>query len=237
MKIRSLMLLVLATLSPAVLGANLNISPTRLTFTEQKPATLLTVTNQGTESVSVQADVKRWLQVDNADLLQDDNDLIITPAIFKLAPGSRQIVRIGWRQTPSRASSERSWRVLLSELPAPVDPAAATDTRLRLAMRLSLPLFMPASPLADSRLRWRWQPGETADTARLVIENQGERHARIQQVTLSSPSADTQRIDTQLYVLPGATRVLTVPAGLAVNGQVAMTSDAVTPPHAMHAEQ
>lgn len=223
----------LALLSlPAWGMANLGFSPLRLDMRADAPVTQLSVVNQGDRPVLTQVSVKRWQQPAGEDALEDDDRLVVTPALFRLAPGKRQIVRIGWPRGATVTAAEQAWRVLIEEVPLPGDRPASG---LSLSLRISLPLFLAGTATAEQALRWQWQPASDGQPPRLLVRNAGNQHARITRIQLAG---DSEASATLLYVLPGATR----PVALdklpdAMPASLSITDDSGEHRHPLHAMQ
>ena len=114
-------LLLWSVLLPCVLAAtgalatSLSVAPLRLVLTPERPVGSLTMGNSEDAEVAVQAEVLAWSQEDGRDVYQPTREVLVNPAIFRLPPGGRQIVRLGL-QVPAEAR-ERSYRVFLRQLP------------------------------------------------------------------------------------------------------------------------
>lgn len=143
--------------------------------------------NDETTEWTGHATVYRWDQPGQGDTLQPADDLAVSPAQLRIAPGQRQRLRIV-RLGPAPDRDERAYRLLIAP------QAGAPPGR---AERHSLPVFLqpeaPARPLAlQATLQAR--PGQPA---RLRLYNGGNLHARL---------ADLSFIDAQGHdhlLLPG----------------------------------
>lgn len=190
-------------LSGTLAARDLAISPLRLDLPAGKAMSVLTVANQGSETLLLQAGVKRWRQDRSGDSYDDDAAMLITPALFRLPPGQRQLVRIGWRRQAQPGDEEKAYRVFIEEVPT----TGGSVNGLRVAMRLVVPLFVAARQPSAAKLDWQWRPAGSDHPAQLLATNHGHRHARITRIQL-----DGTRQDTLLYVLPGAQQVISLPA-------------------------
>ena len=127
------------------------ISPLRVDFTGAASTAALTVRNEEAAPVVVQAEGLAWSQDGGQDAFQPTRDLLVSPAVFTLAPGGSQLVRVALRRGPD-ATRELSYRMMLQEVPQ----AASPDfTGLQVALRLSIPVFV--APLAPSAPRARME--------------------------------------------------------------------------------
>jgi fimbrial chaperone protein len=180
-----------------------SISPLRLDLSAAATTSALTVRNEEAATVVVQAQALDWSQEGGQDALSPTRDLLLSPAVFTLAPGGSQLVRIALRHPPE-ATRELAYRVALQEVP---QPAAPGFTGLQVALRLSVPLFVAATAGAAPQLQWS---ARMHDDGRLevVARNDGQGHARIRQFTVKSEDGATTLYEQPVlaYVLPGASR-------------------------------
>ena len=65
----------------------------------------------------------------------------MSPAIFTLQPGEKQVVRIALRGAPD-PRRERAYRVLVSEVPTPQLKTTPDASGFRIALRMDMPLFV-----------------------------------------------------------------------------------------------
>lgn len=196
-------------LSGSLAARNLAISPLRMELPTGKAMTVLTITNQGHEPVLLQASVKRWQQTPAADNYSTDGAMLVSPALFRLPPGQRQLVRIGWRRQTSPEEVERAYRVFIEEVPAGGN--GERDNTLRILLRLVVPLFVHGRQPATAQLGWQWLPTPADRPAQLLVSNHGTRHARITRIQLDQPGAPALPLETLTYVLPGAQQIISLP--------------------------
>jgi fimbrial chaperone protein len=190
-------------LSPAGFASSFSISPLRVDFSSTTSTSALTVRNEDTVAVVIQAEGLAWSQESGQDALTPSTELLVAPAVFTLPPGGSQLVRVALRR-PADPVRELSYRLILQEVPQTARP---DFTGLQVALRLSVPIFVaPAAPAAP-HVTWvaaREADGRLAVTAR----NDGTGHARIHRFTLktaqdAAPVAEQPGLS---YVLPGSTR-------------------------------
>lgn len=207
----------IASLASVAAAGSLAVSPLRLDIRPGQQMTALTVTNSGIEPILVQAGVKRWQQQNGTDSYDSDSNLLITPALFRLAPGGRQLVRVGWRHQTATPEREQAWRVFLDELP-PAD--VAPEPGLHVNLRLGIPLF--ALPAVASETAWH---AEKDAAGNMQLRLDGNVHARITRLRLLDAGQGVLSDSNQLrYVLPG--NVLSWPAGPAAARSAEVTTDA-----------
>jgi fimbrial chaperone protein len=185
----------------AAVAGSFAANPIRLFVPAGANATSVTLENTGPEPVLVQAEVLAWSQSDGKDVLVPSEDLVVSPPIFRMAPGASQIVRVG---LAGRAAEDRelTYRLFLQEVP---QPAAGGGQGISVALRLGLPVFITPRVRAAPQLAWRAQ--REGDALRLIVTNAGNGHAQLLDCRLTREDG-TLLAEQALgaYVLPGATR-------------------------------
>jgi fimbrial chaperone protein len=192
---------------PPALAGTFTISPLRVDLSREAPTAALTVRNEESAPVVVQAEAMLWSQAGGTDVLELTRDVLVSPAVFTLPPNGSQLVRVALRRAAD-ARTELDYRLLLQEVP---QKASADFTGLQVALRLSLPVFVAAVAPAEPRLEWT---AERAPDGRLVVRaaNAGTAHARVLSFTLTPEGSTGQplRQSVATYVLPGHFRTWTL---------------------------
>jgi fimbrial chaperone protein len=205
----------MGVLASSVLGiataeaASLQVSPIQFNYGASEQSQALYLRNTGNEPLQAQVRVMRWTQVDGQEVLEKATDLIASPAIVRVVPGQRQVVRLA-RTRPLATVQEKAYRILVDELPRP-----APDGRsgLEVLMRYSIPAFVavprasassPAEETDLSHVRARLVPGLDGKTA-LQVSNDGAEHLRISYASLTDKAGAHTWLAQGLigYVLPG----------------------------------
>lgn len=189
-------------------GASFGVTPVRAELDVAHPIASFVVRNREDAPTVVQVDVAAWRQQDGADVLEPTEALIATPPIATIPPGGEQIVRIGLRRPAAGGATEQSYRVLLQEVPPP--PPSGFQG-MRMALRMSIPVFVPPASRKAPRLAWRARASDGALV--LSLANAGNAHAQV--ATLDVTGADGKPLNaTPLsgYVLPGQRREWRLPA-------------------------
>lgn len=196
--------LLLASLLPAQ-AASIRISPVNIEMQESQKATALSLTNTGTEAVSLQLRTFEWSQQNGQDHLVPTSGLMISPPAVTVPAGASYTVRIA-RTAVTSVPSELSYRLLIDELPRPVDPRTLSQG-VSMILRTSLPVFV-VDDKAFAQLSWRaWQDTNGVHTE---VHNTGQRHAKISQLTLSVNNIPISfGSGLNGYVLAGTTRQFT----------------------------
>ena len=161
--------------APWAAASTFNISPIRANLNSGHRTDVLTMANQEDQPVVVQVRAVRWSQKDGVDQLDDTRELLATPPVLQIGPKAEQIVRTALRQSPD-PSRELSYRLIFQEVP---QPAAADFTGLRVALRLSVPVFVaPASGKASADVSWEghWSAEGKLE---LTATNRGNAHLQV----------------------------------------------------------
>ena len=172
-------------LALAAHAGSFSANPVRLTIPAGVTSTSLSLENQGDQPVLVQAEVMAWSQQDGNDVLTPSQDLVVSPPIFKVAPGASQIIRVGLLR-PADPARELTYRLFLQEVPQP--PPSGQQGVVSVALRLGLPVFVVPRGRAAPTLAWRAAPAPEG-AIRLTLTNSGNAHV--------------QAIDCRLYRLDG----------------------------------
>lgn len=207
---------------PRALAQSIAVDPVILHLSPGRRATLLRITNRGTEPTQLQLRAYGWSQASSGqDQLTAADDVVIGPPFATLAPGATQIVRLLLRAPPSApATRERAYRLIVDRLPNPAAVVAKGTIQMRL--NLSLPVFVdpapgpaPAPTLAQAPA---WRIEGAAGHRELVVVNNGNVHLRIDGLSLTQPGAAPLAVpgNGSRYVLAGVERRWTLPAGASV---------------------
>jgi fimbrial chaperone protein len=193
-----------ALLAPAsARGQSLEISPVLVELSASTPSVVVTVRNGGAVTMRYQVGGQRWSEdrAGQPTLLPAD-DLAIFPPLFQLAPGASRKVRVGATVAP--APLERSWRLMVEELP---DAVAAAGHQVAIRTRFAIPVF-----LAPTRTEVRCELGLKREAGRLelVVANRGTTRVKPLTTTVQLSGADGARLrDLEIapwYVLAGGER-------------------------------
>ncbi len=176
--------------------------PVRMTIAGGATSAALMLRNDGNDPVLVQAEVMAWTQKDGVDVLEPSRDLVVSPPIFKVAPGAQQTVRIGLMRAPDSVR-EITYRVFLQEVPQPTLPG---EVGVSMLLRLGLPVFVMPKGGAAPRMAWRATRGADGQI-KLTLTNTGTAH--VQPIDGKLYLEDGTLIAAQNlpgYVLPDQTR-------------------------------
>lgn len=194
--------LVIALLACAAHAGSFSANPVRLVVAHGATSTSLALANRGDEPVLVQTELMAWSQRNGNDVMTPSDDLVVSPPIFKVAPGAVQTVRVGLLRRAD-ASRELTYRLFLQEVPQPAPPG---QQGVNIALRLGLPVFVMPPGRAEPQLVWRATRAQEGGLT-LMLTNSGNAH--VQAINCDLREADGSLIAEQQlggYVLPGQTR-------------------------------
>lgn len=177
----------------------LTVLPVSIQMAPGQMATTLTVRNEGDSATSVQVRPFLWSQTARGeDQLRPAVELLASPPIATIPAGATQVVRLVLRRPA--VGREATYRILLDQIPPPAAPGT-----VRIALRLSIPVF--AEPAARAVPHVQWRIVEATGALYLEAVNDGGRHEKIRGLTLIG-AGEGFRIEANLspYILPGATR-------------------------------
>ncbi|MES2282992.1 MAG: fimbria/pilus periplasmic chaperone [Pseudomonadota bacterium] len=205
-------------------AAGLQVTPISLDIPAQEQSQAMFLSNSGKTTLRAQVRVQAWTQSGGTEKLEATREIVASPPIVEIAPGARQMVRIV-RLQPAPAGQEKTYRLIIDELPGTDGAQPPAAAGLQFLLRYSVPVFVlpsaaagsaalaPASaangamPLADvTRLSASVKASGT-DASTLVIANNGARRAKISQLAYVDARGQRNILFPGLmgYVLAGQT--------------------------------
>ncbi|RZL42734.1 MAG: molecular chaperone [Variovorax sp.] len=204
-------------------AASLRMSPIGLDLTAPEKAGAISLTNTSDEPVNLQIRIFKWTQVDGKDVLTETRDVLVSPPATTIKAEETYTLRVV-RTASQPVSGEETYRLVIDELPKPIDPRAPAQG-VRMVLRTSMPIFFAdKAAIADIRFT-SWRSG---DKYYIEAFNAGARHVKLAGITLSSPDGEvsfgsglngyvlagqTMRFesaaDTRALVRPGAATLIT----------------------------
>ncbi|WP_278492762.1 fimbrial biogenesis chaperone [Acinetobacter gyllenbergii] len=166
---------------PSLLNAaSIRLSPVSIEILADQAASSISLYNQSNESTDLQVRVFEWSQNAGQDQLLPTDEIAISPPFLKLQPNDSYNLRVV-RINPGPVSGEKTYRIIIDELPKPVDSRKA-DQGVNVLLRSSLPVFV-VNKQAITKLEWAIQ--EEQDNSYLRVSNIGDRHALLNNLTLN----------------------------------------------------
>ena len=186
-----------------VAAAEFSVTPVRIFMAAKDRAVAITVVNESDEEIVMQADLYSWHQKpDGEDDLILTEDMILSPPILRLAPKSRQIVRLA-RLAAAPANGQVTYRMIVREVPEAKAPSK--DLKLQIALAFSLPVFI--TPPGAKRQLSCGVERVASDTVNAVCENTGNAYAQPVAFALVAESGSQLALrDTGGYILPDIKR-------------------------------
>ncbi len=173
-----LLTLVASISSFSLFAASLQVTPVNLFFEKNENAKAVYLSNSGPHDVRAQLRLYLWEQENGKDVLTDARDLVASPPMTQIPPGKTQMVRMLMVQPPP-GSRERSWRLIVDELPPAIDSTASSDNHVNFLLRYSIPVFAGGDTSPDiSRIHVRLEGN------RLWVRNDNPVHIKLSNVRL-----------------------------------------------------
>ena len=203
-----------------------SISPVRIYMAPRDRATAITITNDGDEELVMQADLYNWKQkVNGEDDLVLSEDMILSPPILKLAPKSRQVVRLAMLR-PRPPGEQLTYRLIVREIPEV--KITSPDLQVQIALAFSMPVFI--TPTGAKRNVGCTVERTAPDSVKATCENTGNAYTQARGFVLTSANGDKlASSDASGYILPAAKRSFDlkrtggkIPGG---NAKLAVTHD------------
>lgn len=207
--------------NPSV-AASLQAAPTVFEMPAGKAADTLRLRNDGTGVLNAQVRVFRWSQADGVDKIDPTTEIVTSPPMLTLQPGSEQVVRLV-RVSKRPIVGEENYRVVVDEIP---DKSKQKNGEIALTFKHSIPMFFTTALDGKSRVTWAMET--KGDTRFIVAKNDGNRRVRIAGLTLKSPGTKDVVLGKGLngYVLSGSSMrwVLPKTASVGSTGPVSVTA-------------
>lgn len=189
------------------LAQAITVLPVTIQMQPGQRATSLTVINESSTESSVQIRTFTWSQDNGKEVLTASDDVVASPPITTIAPGAIQTVRVVVRQAP--AGKEASYRILLDQIP----PAAAAPGTVRIAVRLSIPVF--ATPQTRIAPHLAFHVESAGGKSYLVAANSGTAHETLRDISLTARGGGKANVEASSpYVLAGATQRWAITSGV-----------------------
>ncbi len=178
---------------------SLSVSPVNVQLAPGETATAITVENMSDRAAAFQLRVFDWAEKDGEDSLSPTGAIVASPPIGTVEAGGTQVIRVVLRRKP--VSREETYRIWLDEIPPTDSPRA-----VRIALRLSIPVFAEPDTRAIPDLHWSLvrEGGEIY----LVAANAGTRHETVRKLIVKGPDGNVLATDGNIspHILAGSER-------------------------------
>ena len=187
---------------PSAAGAaSITITPVGVAVTAPDKAGNVSLINNSDAATRVQIRIFRWKQVDGKDVLEPTRDVVASPPVASIPSGAKYTLRLA-RVAVAAVSGEESYRLIIDELPPPIDPKSGASG-VQLLLRASIPAFFGTK---DARPDVEWRVWKAGGKLHVTATNKGSRHLKLTEFAIEGPSGTTKIIATgsNAYVLPGS---------------------------------
>lgn len=204
--------------------ASLSVSPVIIDLTAPTATANIRLLNSGDKLINVQMRVFRWSQSGGIETLTPTTDVVASPPISHLKPGSENIVRIV-RISKTVPNGEESYRLIVDELPNVAPRRSAT---VNLVIRHSIPVFFSKPDIADAAVSWRVT--RQSDSYKVTLANKGAKRLRIADIALNNLNGKVIAHQKGLigYVLSGSTVSFNIPITRSHKPNSSLTISATT---------
>ena len=203
-------------------AASFQVSPVRANLSAVEKTSVFEFYNTADEEVSVQVDVKKWMQENGQEKFEKTRDLVAVPAIFKMQAGKKQVVRIALLK-PQASDVEEAYRLFFTELPG---PQKKENTNVKMRLRISVPVFIKPTEitLAPQLVLSNFDSVEKT----ITVNNPSNQHVQILEFLLNTTEGVEIKSSAGAYLLPkqANTFKLNIPPGAVIQSIVADTDTA-----------
>jgi fimbrial chaperone protein len=205
-----------------LLAATLSVSPVLIHLSAATPTDLVALTNAGSDPVRVQISVLAWSEgPDGQIVLEPTSELEAFPPLLQLAPGQKRNIRVGVAHAGKSPASERTWRLIVEELPPP--PSGKKAVEIPTASRLSMPVFFaPETSVVRATVT---EVGLRAGRLSFALANSGTVHVRPRSVGVRAADAAGVTVFEKKwdgwYLLAGGVRKYELPVAAADCARIA----------------
>lgn len=119
-------------------NGGLQVSPVLVDIAAERGVASFRLNNARANEAAFEIEVFAWSQENGESVLTPSRDLIVAPSVFLVGPQREQIVRLGVAASARGEAIERSYRILLRELPS----NAEARSGLRVQVEMSMPVFV-----------------------------------------------------------------------------------------------
>jgi fimbrial chaperone protein len=194
---------------PAAAQSSFSVDPLRVNLSAENRSAVVSITNPSARELRFEIKAFTWDQAPPADDMQlaPTQEIVAFPPLVTIKPRTTQRVRIG--TTATAGAMEKSYRLMVEELPDVTTSVAANQVNVR--ARVGIPVFLaPTKTALSGRLDSVVIKGRTVS---VTLTNTGTVHAMVDNVVIRGMAGTEEMIFEEAlqgwYVLPGKTRVWT----------------------------
>jgi len=204
-------------------AASLQVSPVSVEVEEPDAAATLLLQNNGPAPLNAQIRVFRWTQDRGEEHLQPTDEVVASPPIAALQPGTDYTVRLV-RITKEPLLAGESYRLFVDEIP---NVRTQQNRSVALVIRYSIPVFFYPRGSVDASLAWSIE--EHGGRFYVSATNRGDRHVRLSALSLHSAGGKSISFGKGLtgYILGRSSMRWAAPgnaAGIGITRSIAITA-------------
>jgi len=182
-------------------AASLTVSPVSLDVAAPGATATIKLRNEGTAPLNAQIRVFKWIQENGEEKLEPTNEVVASPPLATLNPGTDYTVRVV-RTSKEATAGGATYRLLVDELP---DPTRAKNGTITIVLRYSIPVFF--YPVDVTRPKVTWSFNQRNGRWYVSATNNGGRHVRLSSLKLQGTGAAISYGDGLVgYVLGNSTK-------------------------------
>lgn len=194
-------------------AASFNVNPIGFDLSSERSSGVLQIRNTGDQPVRIQVEAVDWSTDGSKEVLGDTDALLLNPPIFTIEPNQMQFLRFGLRH-PENSASEKSYRLLIDEVPQ----ASLQGSGLKTLLRISIPVFI-GPKIRQEKISWQLK--HVSGALLLSAANEGNVHGKINRIMLrNAEDKDAVQIGTPAYILPGQRKEWSLANGKIRDGAV-----------------
>ena len=197
-------------------AASLSVSPIRVEVLQPATSGNVTLRNESGRALVGQVRVFEWALRDGKDHFTPTDQVIASPPIVQLAPGSDALVRL-LRLTGAPVDGEKAYRLVIDEVP---NANRVRNMGVNLAVRYALPLFFVNPDASQPKLVWTIE--NRGGRKVLVSVNSGDRSVRISDLAIGGVKIAPGLAG---YVLGRSERVFELPRNAPAGGAISAETD------------
>jgi fimbrial chaperone protein len=192
--------LLITTLFPAnaLADGGLSVQPTRVNLDTTQRSAEITVSNGNSAAELLRVEAMSWEQVNGKDRYAPTEELLVVPPLLRVEAGDKQIVRLALRGGVLSGTRERTYRIILTEIPSTMRKTAGPT--LGLALHFLIPVYANAGSLKTTKAAAGLIPSAHLDGMKhvhLTVTNVGDRHVVINAIRMYADASQSRLIAEQ----------------------------------------
>lgn len=175
------------------------ISPVMVELTPAHRVVAVTVSNESDLPLTLQTETLAWTQLNGEDLNEENDDLLVVPALAEIKPGGSQVFRVTLRK-PASAVTERAYRLVLDDVSAIRKETKGVGVTFSFSHRL--PVFVAGTGKIGPKPHLGICPAP-ASSGCVRLDNEGDRYYQVKRLTVQGRNWQKE-IDAGTRVLAGS---------------------------------